>query len=506
MSGTFKTQPAFRTVENGALRHRQRLRLTILWHPELNRIGRYADLCDWDRALSEAVKKPLLVGRNQPMFSDGQPLCDPHVSRQALSVSFLQSPTMPLEHVLKVDADEHADVRMGPSQSASLLITEAELLRGQPLRFGHGVVLYLRLVPVAESTPAADALLASRLIGASPEMMQLRAQVARIAQSDLPVLLIGESGCGKEVVASAVHALSARAQQPFLALNVAAIPETLVAAELFGVAKGAYTGAEARAGAFTKAHQGTLFLDEIGDTPQAHQIQLLRALEQGQIQPVGGDPRQVNVRALAATDGSIDEQDGFRRALRHRLAGYMITIPPLRERPEDIGPQVMAFLAEAGPSTVETNPEASGERPEVAAYWARFFYRALLADWPGNSRELRYAALRHLAGEGEISAVSAVTKPESGEKSAPPVESEALYAVFSANDYEISKTATALGMTRQSLYRRLEKLPEFVCADTLTDQDIRSALRHSPSLSAAARSLEVSVHALKPRLRRLGVL
>ena len=138
MSGTFKTEPAFRTVEHGAPRHRQRLRLTILWHPDLNRIGHCADLCDWDRALSDAVIKPLLVGRNQPMFSDGQPLCDPYVSRQALRVSFLQSPTMPLEHVLKVDADEHADVRMGSSQSASLMITEAELLRGQPLRFEIG--------------------------------------------------------------------------------------------------------------------------------------------------------------------------------------------------------------------------------------------------------------------------------------------------------------------------------------------------------------------------------
>jgi len=506
MSGTFKTQPALRTTEHGATGHRQRLRLTILWHPELNRIGRYVDLCDWEQVLNGTVKKSFSVGRNQPMFSDDQPLCDPHVSRQALNVSFLHSPTMPLEHVLKVDANEYADVRMGPSQSASLLITEAELLRGQPIRLGHGVVLYLRLVSVAESTPAADDPLASRLIGASPEMMQLRAQVARVAQSDLPVLLIGESGCGKEVIASAVHALSARVQHPFLALNVAAIPETLVAAELFGVAKGAYTGAEARAGAFTKANEGTLFLDEIGDTPPAHQIQLLRALEQGQIQPVGGDLRQVNVRALAATDGSIDEKDGFRRALRHRLAGYTIAIPPLRERPEDIGPQVIAFLKEEGPAATDANPEASAERPEVAAYWARFFYRALLADWPGNSRELRYAALRQLAGEGEMLAVSAVSKPERGEKRSMPQESEALYAVFSAHDYEISKTATALGMTRQSLYRRLEKLPEFVCADALTDQDIRSALEQSSSLSVAARSLKVSVHALKPRLRQLGVL
>ena len=502
------TQPAFRTLERGADQGQRYLRVTIVWHTDLLRIGHYADLHEWQTFCRDAHSGPIPIGRNQPEFSDGRAINDLFVSRQALTITSLQTASMPLEHVLRIDANEHSDVRLGPSQGQSLLLTEAELLRGQPIRLGQSVVLYLRLVDLAPTSSIGVSLLEQRLVGASPEMLRLRSQVYHAACSDLPVMLLGESGSGKEIIAAAIHQLSARAEHPFIAINMAAIPETLVAAELFGVVKGAFTGAEARSGVFTKADRGVLFLDEVGDTPQAHQIQLLRALEQGQIQPVGGDYRTVNVRTVAATDGSVEAEDGFRRALRHRLSGYTIEIPPLRQRPEDIGPQVMFFLSEKIPGTVTAAPEDGAERPEVAAHWARFFYQALLSDWSGNSRELRHAALRHVMGEQELLPVTPAARSvkQNGKmKLERTLNDSDIAAVFADCDYEVARAAEVLGLSRQSLYRRLQKLPGFVAADSLSEDEIRSALQNQPSLPEAARSLKVSMHALRPRLRQLGV-
>ena len=502
------TRPAFRTLEGGADNSRQTLRATIVWHTDLARIGHHVDLCDWQHIRGANLGTRIPIGRNQPEFSDGCAIHDCFVSREALTITCLQTQSMPLEHVLRIEANEHSDVRLGHAQGQTLLLTEAELLRGQPIRLGHSVVLYLRLVDLSRTSVAEGSFLEPRLIGASPEMMRLRSQVYHAACSDLPVMLLGESGSGKEVIAGAIHELSARAQQPFVAINMAAIPETLVAAELFGVVKGAFTGAEARPGVFSKADGGVLFLDEIGDTPLAHQIQLLRALEQGQIQPVGGDYRNVNVRTLSATDGSVEAEDGFRRALRHRLSGYSISIPPLRQRPEDIGPQVVGFLSQKIPGKVTAAPEDAAERPEVAVHWARFFYQALLADWPGNSRELRYAALRQVMGEEGLLPVTSAQKAVTPTNERSPQRSfkgSEIAQVFADCDYEVAKAADTLGMSRQSLYRRLQKLPSFVSADSLSDEEIRSALHAEPSLPEVARSLRVSLHALRPRLRQLGI-
>jgi len=502
------TRPAFRTLESGKDQGQRYLRVTIVWHADLARIGHYADLYEWRKCCSDGQSGSIPIGRNQPEFSDGRAIDDLFVSREAVTITSLQAASMPLEHVLRIDANEHSDVRLGPSQAQSLLLTEAELLQGQPIRLGQSVVLYLRLVDLAPTSSIGVSALEQRLVGASPEMLRLRSQVYHAARSDLPVMLLGESGSGKEVIAAAIHQLSARAEQPFIAINMAAIPETLVAAELFGVVKGAFTGAEARSGVFTKADRGVLFLDEVGDTPLTYQIQLLRALEQGQIQPVGGDYRSVNVRTVAATDGSIEAEDGFRRALRHRLSGYTIEIPPLRQRPEDIGPQVMFFLSEKIPGTVTAAPEDSAERPEVAAHWARFFYQALLSDWAGNSRELRHAALRHVMGEQELLPVTSapLSVMQTGEMTSERTLNDSDIAeIFAGCDYEVTRAAEILGLSRQSLYRRLQKLPGFVAADSLSEEEIRFALKSQASLPDAARFLKVSMHALRPRLRQLGV-
>ena len=182
---------------------------------------------------------------------------------------------------------------------------------------------------------------APRIIGEDPKLRQVSQQLHRAAATDATVLLEGESGTGKELFARALHALSPRADGPFVAINCAAIPETLLETELFGHEKGAFTGAAARKpGRFELAHRGTLFLDEIGDLPLALQAKILRALEEKQFERVGGTQSlHVDVRVVAATNRNLKQRVAarqFREDLYFRLSVFPITIPPLRERPDDI--------------------------------------------------------------------------------------------------------------------------------------------------------------------------
>jgi len=215
----------------------------------------------------------------------------------------------------------------------------------------------------------------------------------KIAAHELSVLVTGESGTGKELLARAIHFASARAERPFVVENCGALPDTLLEAELFGHKRGAFTGAhEDRIGLFQQADGGTLFLDEIGDTSPAFQVKLLRALQEGEVRPVGS-PRAVpvDVRIIAATNRDLeaDVASGrFRRDLYYRIAGIGLHMPSLRERPQDIPLIVAAMLKESVPA---------GRRFSAAAM------KALLAHrWPGNVRELQNEVMRALAlGEAE---------------------------------------------------------------------------------------------------------
>jgi two-component system nitrogen regulation response regulator GlnG len=174
----------------------------------------------------------------------------------------------------------------------------------------------------------------------------LRGEIASVAATDAPVMLRGESGTGKELAARAIHDFSARSDQRLVAVNMAAIPTELAAAELFGVRKGAFTGADAsKPGYFQQAAGGTLFLDEVGACPEPVQPQLLRALQSGEVQPAGGSIETVDVRVVSATDAALEAQ-GFSAALLHRLAVVNLRVPPLRERVEDVGLLFFHFLRE----------------------------------------------------------------------------------------------------------------------------------------------------------------
>jgi len=233
----------------------------------------------------------------------------------------------------------------------------------------------------------------ANFVGTSEVVQDLKSQIRRFALRDGPALLLGETGTGKELLAHAIHQASDRAEGPFVAVNMAAIPEALLESEFFGVAPGAYTGADKkpRKGKFELAHGGTLFLDEIGDMPLAIQAKFLRVLQEGEIEALGSNAvKSVDVRIIAATSQDLEalmDARAFRSDLYYRIAVLTVNVPPLRERREDIGPICERLL--------ETIPRAEDMADWVIEDEA---VRLLAAyDWPGNVRELRNALERAAA-------------------------------------------------------------------------------------------------------------
>ncbi|RJG00723.1 sigma-54 interaction domain-containing protein [Noviherbaspirillum sedimenti] len=224
----------------------------------------------------------------------------------------------------------------------------------------------------------------SSFIGASAAALELKTRARRAAQLDSPVLLLGETGTGKEMLAQGIHAASARASKPFIGVNIAAIPETLLEAEFFGVAPGAYTGADrkGRDGKFKAADGGTLFLDEIGDMPMQIQAKLLRALQEREIEPLGANKvLKINVRIIAATSRNLTElisAGQFRSDLYYRLNVLPIALPPLRERVADIDALCEHLLEQIAAQSGMAQRELSVAARDLLAHY----------DWPGNVREL----------------------------------------------------------------------------------------------------------------------
>ena len=227
------------------------------------------------------------------------------------------------------------------------------------------------------------------LVGTSPAMQQIFKQIALVANSDLSVLITGETGTGKELVSEAIHRYSERSSKPYLPIAPVAFNEELIESELFGHTRGAFTGAvEDRTGLFERAEGGTILLDEIGDLPIRIQIKLLRVLEQGQFTRVGDiTPRKCNVRIIAATHRDLNEevrQERFRRDLFYRLNGIHLQLPPLRERSEDIRPLCEYFL-----KCIDREHQSEKLTPEL-------IHALTQREWPGNIRELRNA-IEHAA-------------------------------------------------------------------------------------------------------------
>jgi sigma-54-dependent transcriptional regulator len=231
-----------------------------------------------------------------------------------------------------------------------------------------------------------------QILGNAPAMEQFFRLLESAGASPISVLIQGETGTGKELTARAVHEASARAEGPFVAVNCAALPETLLESELFGHRKGAFTGADAdRRGLFEAAHEGTIFLDEIGDMPAVMQAKLLRVLQEGEVVPVGDTkPRKVDVRVVSATHRDLGEEVAakrFREDLFYRLAAFPLAVPPLRERREDIALLVDAFLQRA----------ADNHGKQIAGITPQALRSLESRDWPGNIRQLQNEVERAVA-------------------------------------------------------------------------------------------------------------
>lgn len=251
-----------------------------------------------------------------------------------------------------------------------------------------------------------ESILQKELIGESPAIVAVREFIKKVAPYDIPVLIRGESGVGKELVARAIHKLSKRARHAFIAINCAAIPETLLESELFGFVKGAFTGATySKVGLLKVAHRGTLLLDEIGDAPISIQVKLLRVIETGEFFPLGQErPSKVDVRILASTNKDLESainRGEFRSELYYRLQTAEIFIPPLRERKEDIPLLAWHFLKLANE---EMNKSVSLS-PGVIDVFVKY-------HWPGNVRELKNVIYGLVALADPCSIVSPKALPE----------------------------------------------------------------------------------------------
>jgi two-component system nitrogen regulation response regulator NtrX len=303
------------------------------------------------------------------------------------------------------------------------------------------------------------------IIGESPTIRRLREQIVTAAPSNGRVLIHGENGSGKELVARAIHTLSARRDQPFVEVNCAAIPEELIESELFGHEKGAFTGALARRrGRFELADGGTLFLDEIGDMSLKTQAKVLRALEEQAFERVGGrDTIKVDVRVIAASNRDLTTLlgNGFREDLFYRLNVIPIEVPPLRARKEDIplliDHFIRVFCAENG-KRLKTIPG------EALAYFMTY-------DWPGNVRELRNMVERLvIMAPGDVIDVDDLPAPLRSDEAVAGEEGrdrslrdardnfERAYilAELRANDWNVTRTADRLGIERSHLYRKIK--------------------------------------------------
>ncbi len=511
--------------------------LTILCHPDAGRVGEEA-------ALQDLVSGGRVgLSRLEPRFAvpagggESRSLAEVHLSRRPMLLRGDEAGRVVLERG-SVRTRLTAD---GRPVEASFPFSAADLERGVTLVLSRRIALLLHwLEPVPAGGPSYG------LVGESGAIRKLRQEIRMVADLDVPVLLRGETGTGKELVAKAIHEAGRRRDESYVALNIGAVPASLAASELFGAARGAFTGADRKkTGFFERAHHGTLFLDEIGETPPELQVLLLRALENHEIQPVGSvETRGVDVRVIAATDADLEAASAegrFRAPLLHRLAGYELKVPSLRARRADVGRLLFHFLrqetARLG-GELDAEPRAASDMP-----WppAELVARLVRYDWPGNVRQLRNVARRlaiaRQAGPNidlepvidellkdsprratdapagttapgvSAESVGAKTPRKPAKSYRPPheVSDDELVAALKANGWRLKPTAADLGVSRGSLYVLIDRCPRIRRASELDRETIEEAReRHGGDLDAMAEELEVSRYGLQRRMRELG--
>lgn len=474
------------------------LGLTILWHPQRERIG--------EQMLGPAAGGAIALNRFAPLFAhagagpDGTPLGERSISREPVHIRFDADGSVAIDHVRgKMGLEINGCLSTGADHFAA-----ADLERGIVLGLGSQIFVCLHLM---RSLPRVSAVPA--LIGVGDAALKLREAIGQVAGTTMPVLLLGETGSGKEVAARAIHDLSARRDRRFVAINMATLSESLAAAELFGAVKGAYTGATGnRSGWFAEAGDGTLFLDEIGDTPASVQAMLLRVLESGEYRPLGaGTDSLSTARIVAATDQDLGT-GGFSQALRRRLEAFVIRVPALRERREDIGVLVRHFL----------EAEAPGED------WALpidVLSQVFNGDWPGNVRHLSHA-MRRVALDLQAGIVPVLKQsmsmpvipvqqpviPESrpARRKVSELSDDDLVEAMEKSQWQILAASKQLGVSRPTVYKLLEAHPRIRIPSDIAEEEIRAAWHACDGdLQRCASRLMTPAEALRRHASLLGL-
>ena len=437
------------------------LGVTILWHPDVARIG--------EQFLGPAGEGSVELSRYAPLFfrpgTEGIAL-----GHRAIARTPLQLRRSADDSLIITPPDSRMAVEVnGQVLDRVLQFDRADVARGVVLGLGGHVLLCVHWMT---SFPRANAL--HGLLGVSSAAIATRELIRQVASTDLSVLLLGETGTGKDVAARAIHAAGKRAAKPLVAVNMATLNEALAAADLFGAVKGAYTGAQnARHGLFAEADGGTLFLDELGDTPASVQPMLLRVLETGSYRPLGASVDATSsARLIAASDQDLDAR-GFNQPLLRRMEAFVIRIPPLRERREDIGVLLLEALR-----------ACTRDSEEMAAFPPGLISEMCTYDWPGNIRQLVNVTRRKLAE----------------------IEDADLLGAMEANGWQISGAAQQLGVSRPSLYKLIEAHPLIRAAAAIPADEVRAAWHAcGADLAPSAATLKTPSEALRRHLRGLGL-
>ena len=483
------------------------LGITVLWHPQRERIG--------EQMLGPAAGGAIALNRFAPLFAragaghEGTPLGERSITREPVHIRFVAEGGIQIDHVR---GKMGLELNGRPSNGTDRF-TASELERGIVIGLGSQIFVCLHLMrslPRSANVPG--------LIGVGDGAIKMREAIAQVAGTSMPVLLLGETGSGKEVAAQAIHALSGRRNGRFVAINMATLSESLAAAELFGAVKGAYTGATSgRRGWFAEAEDGTLFLDEVGDTPASVQAMLLRVLESGEYRPLGaGADARSNARIVAATDQDLGE-GGFNQALRRRLEAFVIRVPALRERREDIGVLVRHFL----------EAEAPGDGWNLPF---ELLSQVFNGDWPGNVRQLGHA-MRRVALDLQAGNVpvleQAVGMPVVAEVVAPPsaavssssaaasrparrkvseLSDDDLVDAMEKSQWQILAASKMLGISRPTVYKLLEAHPRIRFPANISEEEIREAWEASKGdLQRCASRLMTPAEALRRHAGLLGL-
>ncbi len=468
--------------------------LTVAWHPDPAMIGAQTPIS------FDAAGK-FQISRHSPDFVGAEsgvqgPLAERTVSRSAIGLERLAGGHLRLiapSSSMKVYVDNQLVTGFIDFDLGAL---EAGLL----LTIGPNVMVRLHQI-AAYRKSSADGLLR----GVSYAIRNAQSMIGMAANSKLPVLILGPSGTGKELVAQTVHTQSDRAAHKLISVNMATLSESLAAAELFGAARGAYTGATGvRKGLFREADGSSLFMDEIGDTPDSVQPMLLRALESGEFRPLGANESvQVDVRLIAATDRNL--QDGFNIPLLRRLEGFVIKMPQLSVRKEDIGVLIVHFL-----------DNLDFQHDQLPNH---FVQELMLYDWPGNVRQLKNVVERAVVtvqAGGTVALEEMVVECERQDTATRrrnsyvhpnTVSDDALINALEHCNWEIAAAAKELNVSRTSMYALINACDAITDASDVQPAELAKVVAADPHHPANwAKHFKTPRAALEKRAKALGLI